>query len=221
MAGHARTLRVGEHLHIAVVQAVSENPLLPGRIYAYNVAFGPHGSEGFTPEDLKSLALLRDHRPVEPAPGSGVDPGPFTPPLLALGYEAGLLPTFVMPPAELTELRIAHGSCRRPHARVPDLMASLDDQIEAARTKPVERPHQLFLTGDQVYADEVAPALLHLCTTIGNQLMGAVEQLPIAWKPPVPQHRPAKVRSLERRQCPPLDRKIPASKRVLEATPRP
>ena len=185
MVGHARTMRVGENLHIAVAQAGSEDALQPGRIYAYNVAFGEHDAETFTPaEDLKSLLLLRDHRPVEPPAGSGVQPGKFVPPYVALGYERGLLPTFVMPPAELTELRIAHGSCRRPHARVPDLMTSLDDQIEAARTKAIERPHQLFLTGDQIYADDVAPALLHMCTLVGNQLMGSVEHLPVTWKSP-------------------------------------
>jgi hypothetical protein len=187
MVGHARTLRVGENLHIAVVQAGSENPLLPGHIYAYNVAFGEHAVEPFTAtEDLRSLLLLRDHRPVEPpAPpaGSG-EPGKFVPPYVALGYEMGLLPTFVMPPADLTELRIAHGSCRRPAARTPDLMANLDDQIEAARTKAIERPQQLFLTGDQIYADDVAPALLQMCTLVGNELMGSIEHLPIMWKPP-------------------------------------
>ena len=166
MAGHARTMRVGENLHIAIVQAGSEDPLLPGRIYAYNIAFGEREVETFTAkEDLRSLLLLRELEK-------------------ALGYVPNLLPTFVMPPAELTELRIAHGSCRRPHARVPDLLASLDDQVKAARLDAVKRPQQLFLTGDQIYADDVAPALLHLCTLVGNQLMGAVEHLPIGWKPP-------------------------------------
>jgi hypothetical protein len=188
MVGHARTLRVGENLHIAVVQAASQNPLLPGHIYAYNVAFGEHDVEPFVAkEDLRSLLLLRDHRPVQPPPGSGTTPVPFVPPYVALGYEMGLLPTFVMPPADLTELRIAHGSCRRPGARIPDLMASLDDQIEAARSKlneAIERPQQFFLTGDQIYADDVAPALLQMCTLVGNELMGSIEQLPIMWKPP-------------------------------------
>jgi hypothetical protein len=166
MTGHARTMRVGENLHIAVVQAGSEDPLLPGRIYAYNVAFGERDAETFTAtEDLKSMLLLQDAQK-------------------ALGYVPNLLPTFVMPPAELTELRVAHGSCRRPHALVPDLLAGLDDQVKASRLDAVKRPQQLFLTGDQIYADDVAPALLHLCMRVGNQLMGAVEHLPITWKPP-------------------------------------
>ncbi len=185
MAGVSRTVRVGENLHVCVADAAADDPLLPGHIYAYNVAFGPHGSESFTPaEDLRSLLLLRDHRPVEPAAGETPASEPFVPPYLALGYEPNLLPTFVLPPDDLTELRIAHGSCRRPAAAVPDLLTALDEQIEAARTNAAGRPHQLFLTGDQIYADDVAPALLHLCTDIGNELIGATERLPIRWAPP-------------------------------------
>lgn len=195
MSNVTPTVRVGENLHIAVATAASADPLLPGRIYAYNVSFGPLEETFTATEDLRSLLLLRDHRPVEPPPPPPPDPnqppppppppsGPFVLPYFALGYEPGVLPTFVMPPSDLTELRIAHGSCRRPAAFVPDLMPNLDDLIEAARTNAIERPHQLFLTGDQIYADDVAPALLHLCTQIGNQMMGAVEHLPISWVPP-------------------------------------
>ena len=64
----------------------------------------------------------------------------------------------------MTDLRIVHGSCRRPHANVPDLLADLDGLIEKARTNGLERPHQLFMTGDQIYADDVATSLLHLAT---------------------------------------------------------
>ncbi|MEJ2501778.1 MAG: hypothetical protein P8177_00440 [Gemmatimonadota bacterium] len=193
MSNTSRTVRVGEHLHIAVADAGSADPLLPGRIFAYNVSFGPHGAASFSAtEDLRSLGLLRD-QPSEPPPtdgeeGAEEDEEGDKPALVqahgALGYEAGLLPTFVLAPDELTELRIVHGSCRRPHARVPDMMVTLDGQIEAKRTVAAERPHQLFLTGDQIYADDVAPALLHLGTGIGNALMGQVEQLPITWTPP-------------------------------------
>jgi hypothetical protein len=184
MAGVIRTIRVGEHLHIAVVQAGSEDPLLPGRIYAYNVAFGDAERATFqATADLRSLGLLRDRRPSPPPPEGQPRP-PFVPPHLALGYEPGLLPTFVMPAAELTGLRVVHGSCRRPHARVPDLMPTLDDQIEAARISATDRPQQLFLTGDQIYADDVAPALLHVCTAVGHDLLGSVEHLPISWAPP-------------------------------------
>ncbi len=35
-------------------------------------------------------------------------------PNLPLGYDVGELPGFALPPPTLTDLRILHGSCRRP-----------------------------------------------------------------------------------------------------------
>jgi hypothetical protein len=42
----------------------------------------------------------------------------------------------------------------------------------------LERPHQLFLTGDQIYADEVADVLLVALTDAGDTLLGWKEELP-------------------------------------------
>jgi hypothetical protein len=188
MSNVTRTLRVGANLHVVVATTDSDDPLLPGHIYAYNLAFGPHGQEPFSPvDDLRSLRLLQDFFP--PAPAAGSDPVPPTPLApahvnLALGYEANLLPTFVTPADDLTELRIAHGSCRLAKARATDMLGELDAAIDAKRTVATARPQQLFMTGDQVYADEVAPALAHLCTEIGNALLGTVEKLTVSWAPP-------------------------------------
>lgn len=45
-----------------------------------------------------------------------------------------------------------------------------------------DRPHQLILTGDQIYADDVAPALLEVATHAGEKLLGFDEELPGIWK---------------------------------------
>jgi hypothetical protein len=48
------------------------------------------------------------------------------------------------------------------------------------------RPHLLLLTGDQIYADDVADALLALCTDAGTTLLGlpdAGELLPAYRRP--------------------------------------
>ena len=176
LSGQANTLRVGDNLHIAVVTATTGGSLFPGQLFAYNVAFGPPGSGAFeAKEDLKSLGLLKDQPGAKP-----------TAPLKhrALGYAEGLLPAFATPAAELADLRFVHGSCRRTGANVPDMMVNLDELIEASRTDALARPQHLFLTGDQIYADDVPALLLHLCIDVGNQLIGSVEQLPISWVPP-------------------------------------
>jgi hypothetical protein len=169
--GDTRTIRVGERLHVAVVTASPTSAFTAGQTFAYNVAFGPPDGGFSATEDLKSLGLLKD----QPQSGDGET---ARLPHKALGYEANQLPTFVVPPPELVDLRIAHGSCRRPHADTADMMPVVDELIRTGRGDIRKRPQQLFLTGDQIYADDVAPGLLHLLTPAANELMGVVEQLP-------------------------------------------
>jgi hypothetical protein len=172
--GGTSTVRVGASLHIAVVTATPLDALLPGRLYSYLVSFGADSgvfddSRFTASEDLKSEGLLLD----EDVGGK---------PHVALGYDQGELPSFAMPPPELTDLRILHGSCRRLGHPGADGLPWVDDRILAWRKDPDRdprtRPHQLILTGDQIYADDVALPLLPVLTTVGNELMGVVERLP-------------------------------------------
>ncbi|MDA9557403.1 alkaline phosphatase family protein [Vibrio sp.] len=53
---------------------------------------------------------------------------------------------------------IIHGSCRHPHHSSKDALATLDIQYE---TTPIEqRTNMLFMSGDQIYADDVAGPML-------------------------------------------------------------
>lgn len=159
--GSAPTIRIGEKLHIAL--ATIDVALVPNVLYSYNVSF----SGGGGPQDLSTLHYLADQ-------------GPATEPTrLALGHLAGRLPSFALPPATLDNLRIAHGSCRKAHGHGPDGLAALDRLIERTRDMAIERPHQLFLTGDQIYADDIAMALLPQLTAAGNALLGVPERLPL------------------------------------------
>lgn len=83
------------------------------------------------------------------------------------------LPSFCLPPADLTKLRIVHGSCRKPHGEGDlDALALLDGLIAESLNNPLLRPHQLMLTGDQIYADEVAAGLLTMVTDAARVLLG-------------------------------------------------
>src|SRR5262249_47504267 len=174
--------------------------LLPGVNYSYNVALAPvqPGHDGGKPlivdalenatADLKSLGFLRDD-PVAGRPNK------------ALGYTPGELPGFALPPPTLTDLRILHGSCRRPAYTYPDDnagdrsfdgLAWVDDLIlewrrgtaTASALDPLVRPHQLFLTGDQIYADDVSSTMLPMLNVVGNALIGgAPERLPAPYPP--------------------------------------
>ena len=49
---------------------------------------------------------------------------------------------------------------------------------EALEQEPQKRPHQLFLTGDQIYADDVADVLLFMLMDASETLLGWSEKLP-------------------------------------------
>lgn len=158
------TLRLGDKLHLAVVTLdLTAAPLIPAQVYAYNLVF----TGGAANADLSSEGMLRDEGPAEDQTR------------LALGYLPGLLPTFALPPASLDRLKIVHGSCRKAHGHGADGLAPLDRLIERTRDDAFARPHQLFLTGDQVYADDVAMGLLPQLTVAGNALLGATEKVPL------------------------------------------
>ena len=67
----------------------------------------------------------------------------------------GSTPTFLGLPGRVDELRVAQVSCRKPHGGARDGLALLADSM----TGP-DRPHLLMMTGDQIYADDVAGALM-------------------------------------------------------------
>lgn len=154
-----KTVRVGQNLHLLVITARRQGGamLQPATLYFYNLTFR---TSVFTPGgetlDLgQAIGGFRD------------------------GYAYGThsLPGFVLPPANINQLRLIQGSCRKPNSGGPDLLARLDDLIDASFDDPIARPHQLFLGGDQIYADEVADTLLLMLSDAAKVLVGA-ETLP-------------------------------------------
>jgi hypothetical protein len=160
----ARTVRAGAKMHVALVVAdLSDHaqPLLPEVIYSYNLAFVQDDGTAAT---LQTLGLLTTRT---------------TPPVnLALGYGENLLPSFVLPPRQLKDLTILHGSCRRIGFDAPDAMTYVDDLLAESHNDAVHRPHQFFLTGDQIYADNLPTATQILVTNKANEYMGCTEQVP-------------------------------------------
>lgn len=163
------TIRVANKLHMAVVTISLEPPplkppLMPGTLYSYNVKFTTDTGDS----DLKSLALLQDKfsTPADPVPH------------LALGYNPGTLPSFVLPPVTIDKLNLAHGSCRKAHGPGKDSLAALDGIIRKSvlDNDPEKRPHQLFLTGDQIYADEIPTVLSPWINALAVELLGGVKE---------------------------------------------
>jgi hypothetical protein len=159
-----RMLRIGAKLHVAEVvlelPATTGKSFLPDSLYSYDLEVSR--LETGEVEDLNTLRMLEE-RVVD-----GVAHIP-------LGLEKGMLPSFAPPPSRLEDLNVLYGSCRRPLHRDPDALAMVDDLIFGHDTykDPRARPHQLFLGGDQIYADDVAA--LHMLTVmeVGVDLIGS------------------------------------------------
>jgi hypothetical protein len=146
--GTAATRQLGQRLHVCVVTATaSAGTLISGVNYRYDVVLGS--------DRLGSTAvgLLAGQTP--------------------LGYTAGELPSFALPPGpDPTGLELIHASCRKPHGESLDAMPIVDDIIANTRVDPLARPHQMFLTGDQIYADDVAAPLLNDLMAVEPDLLG-------------------------------------------------
>jgi hypothetical protein len=166
-----RTIRIGERLHVALATFEPRSPqrLDWGTVYCYDLRLTP--ADGGDEVGLGSggLDLLRD-REVP-----GIEPN-TSHRNLALGYAEGFLPSFVVPPPDVKELRLAHGSCRRQAITQRDAMALLDALIDDARLDPSKRIHQLILTGDQIYADAVSPDQLRMLSPLANRLISGDPQ---------------------------------------------
>jgi hypothetical protein len=150
-----KTIKVGANLHVVAVTAQAEsNVLLYGENYLYDLEFD--GRNLNYSGILNEAGLISD-----------------------IAYSPFNLPSFALPPQNLNQLRIVHGSCRKLHGESLDAMSGLDKMIhEALIIDPKQRPHQLFLTGDQIYADDVADGLLLILMDASETLLGWSEPLP-------------------------------------------
>jgi hypothetical protein len=159
-SGHRHTVAVGTQLHIVCVTAVPNAgaaDLVEGVIYRYRLAFAF--------DDQQSMDLPK-------ATGTESRPESFA-------YAPTLtLPSFCLPPASLDDLRLLCGSCRIPHGNGRDCFSIGDKLLAQAASNPIARPHQLLLTGDQIYADDVSASLLMVLSDAAHVLLGWKEQVP-------------------------------------------
>ena len=147
------TIKLGVNLHMLLLTAelpsATSFPLATGEIYSYGIF--AQGVE-ITPCDEVTYQPQQFSRP-----------------------------TFTLPPASLNDLRIVHGSCRKMHAPGEDAFVALHQMLEDEScnysTYAQTRPHQLFLTGDQIYADDVDALLLYLIRDASRALLGWEEEI--------------------------------------------
>ncbi len=170
--GTRKSIRLGDHLHIVAVTAHARDEalLLWGGLYYYDLFFqtGDHGSTPDTP--VPETAAHLNTPGILTADPTQVDP------LHRLVYPGHSLPSFVLPPEDINLLRIVHGSCRKPHGAGYEMLSALDALLASAIQQGKDRPQQLFLTGDQIYADDVSAPLLFALIDAGNFLFTGNEE---------------------------------------------
>ena len=161
-ADDLRVVALGEHLWIALVAARPRAGEFPkGWIYGYDLAITCKSGGSTLSQQLTALGL-------------------------DIAYAPFRLPTFRI---DDDERRIVHGSCRRPGADGQDAFVAFDQWLTTQTTdkgitlKPISswlRPSALFLTGDQIYADDVAPPLFAAVQKLARDVFGYAEKLPRA-----------------------------------------
>ncbi len=183
------------HAAVCLVSFADAASLQPGHLYSYDVRITPPGEAAQSLKDLKLLGdptLAAGDTPQEiqeegtkslledvKLKGYGKkQPASADVEVVALGYAEHRLPSFVTCPAALDELVLAHASCRMAHGVGHPALQNLDAYIDDLDGAAEGRPHMLFLTGDQIYADDVSSALLPGVNALAIQLLGDVEQVP-------------------------------------------
>jgi hypothetical protein len=73
---------------------------------------------------------------------------------------------------------LLHGSCRKPHYPSPDALLRVDELIGQTLTQAEERPALLMMSGDQIYADDVAGPMLRAIHQVIDRLGLYSECLP-------------------------------------------
>ncbi len=147
-AGEGQTVALGPQLFVHLVIATPDQGDFPtDTLLSYDVTFELDGSK----KTLDDLGLLEGDNRV------------------TLG--GARRPTFFVR-SENVPLNIMHGSCRQLHGGGEDSFLAAEETMTKTCNDIGGRPSALFLTGDQVYADDVAAPLIEHIRSLATALMG-------------------------------------------------
>ena len=174
--GVTKSLRLGDHFHIALVVA---RPTIfeQDRHSATNIGFPTdtllaYDLEIFELADTKS----RGKRLADLGLTSGKNAIVYSDLPDGEVHSVDLLPTFFLRGNDAA-FNIMHGSCRKLHGKGKDCLVAADELISSSPRDLSKRPSALFLTGDQIYADDVALPIARYLTELGIKLLGWEERV--------------------------------------------
>lgn len=163
--GDSECVQLGPRLFIHLIESVPDAGLLPlGRLLGYDI-------ELFDADDRTSLRLG----------DLGLLGGPDS-----IAYDGLPLPSFFCQ-AEGLPLSFLHGSCRLLHGKGEDALVAAADVIGHHVKDIASRPSALYLTGDQIYADDVGGPLVRHLSRMGRDLMGEDDDTSVPGTPALSQ----------------------------------
>jgi hypothetical protein len=148
--GESERLQLGPRLFVHLIQAAPDGDTFPiEQLLVYDI--GLLEGDDTPRQGLRELGLLG--RP------EGITYGDLP------------LPSFFLQ-AEASPLHFLHGSCRLLHGKGDDALAAADWATARHAEDLASRPSALYLTGDQIYGDDVAGPLIGHVSRLGRELMG-------------------------------------------------
>jgi hypothetical protein len=153
-----RVARLGRSLWVVMVSARPSVPFPTDRFFGYDLAITHRAGTSSLTTTVSSLEL-------------------------GIAYKPFGLPTFRL---ARDHRRLAHGSCRRPGATGEDAFLVFDEWLASRAADIAARPSALILTGDQIYADDVAFPLFKAVQRLAADVCGYVERVPRDNKTPIP-----------------------------------
>jgi hypothetical protein len=146
---------VDEH---SLARARCEAVALGSALFVHLAVVEPAEEEGFPTDELLAYDVA-----VE-----GVGLGELT---SGIAYQGFSLPTFFIR-ERIPALNVLHGSCRLLQGKGEDAFGAADRILSERAFDLGARPSALFLTGDQIYGDQVAGPLIRHLDSLGRMLVG-------------------------------------------------
>jgi hypothetical protein len=151
--GDSERIQLGPRLFVHLIVAVPAGDTFPvNRLLAYDVELVDE--KAGTVMRLSDIGVL------------GQD---------GIAYPGLDLPGFYIRDPHAPQL-ILHGSCRMLHGKGEDALTAGDDDLARHATDLMRRPSALYLTGDQIYGDQVAGPLMAHIRPLATELVGADDE---------------------------------------------
>ena len=163
------TLALGQRLHVVVARLHPSPALATSARYYYDLGITRRRGGVEATDTLRSLTDASIGNGEFIGDGPNLLAGPH-----ALGGTTGHLPGFSLA-ADRDSLVLVNASCRKAHGEGPDMLAFAEQLLDSADSS--EQPHQLVLSGDQIYADDVALALSQTVAATAPELLTGVPTL--------------------------------------------